>query len=64
MLNVLTGGLDQFTAVPDQGAHCADLRLRPKCRSEQSHGVQKPEPLAFMPVCTPPWHVLHMSSVY
>ena len=64
MLDMLAGHLHQIVAVPHQRPHCAYLAFRPECRSQQSHRMQKLQPLAFVPVGAPPRHIFHAPGVH
>src|SRR5579884_3850079 len=63
-MDMLGAHLHQFAAVPHDGARRANLILRPKRRPQQSDRVQILQPLAIMPVGTPPRHVFHVPGVY
>jgi hypothetical protein len=49
VLDMLVGHLHQIVAVPHQRPHRAYLAVRPECRPQQSHRMQKLQPLAFVP---------------
>src|SRR5215472_12295642 len=58
------GHLHQLSPVADYRPQGAHLRLRSKGRSQQTHRVQKLDPLTFMPVGASARYVLHMSCIH
>ena len=63
MLNMLAGDLHQLIAVADQDSHRTDIGFRSKRASQQPHRVQILQPLTFMPIGAPSWHILHVSCI-
>ena len=64
VLDMLARHLYQFGAVPHHRPYRAHIALRPKCRAQQPHRMQKLQPLAFVPVRAPPRHVFHAAGVH